>query len=728
MSTYLNMHGVQDKKLKMTFKVPDVVINPKTGREILVRGAEFKNILKQGYYLDPKTYQLKYNPEESVDARYNNVLEGIKSKNGEIIIRDVVKQLYETRDVNGFRVVSLDILENIEERMEHYNPAMRFSPPNFWFLLISEPYQLCRYEIVTFERAVKIAKVIRHKHFDNMIESYTEHLFEKTLCCDMQQHNENCRKICSKYAIEIANIVKEVGYTIPNEFVKGNYFNKFMIASACGRYKIPKYVYELETNILECIQSINGVKSLLPNDSYILQRKIEDFCEIKGYTLGSSQKDGLTQLIESDNLICLYGLPGSGKTTILKIYKSYCDHFNLGIIFCALSGKAVSNIIVNVYDNVTSRNIDLDIGNERDRQNTTVYKDATYIESGKTVGTIHKVFSDITKLKGVKVIVVDESSMIDYDIFTQILRYVKHHFCKLILVGDPLQLPPIGKGCLFADMINMYVGKIDQIKLQGVYRQKEGNLLSTINSFYFNNFNINTHINREKDGTTGGCYLYESSTNDIIKTVDSIINKLHVNISDVMILCASKKPADVLNNHSGAVGVDLYMLNKHIQDTYIPSEEYVNIKSQHRFKIGDILLRLKNKYPCNPDEDVEYNGDMYVIHSIDGYTVTLIRTRDKKQFVVNAYELRNKKVWTLSYAITVHKSQGSQSPYVIVIMPEAHSYMWYTAGRKLLYTAISRAKNECHIIGMERFLQSVYDSNKDILSGFNLGLHSINKK
>jgi exodeoxyribonuclease V alpha subunit len=268
--------------------------------------------------------------------------------------------------------------------------------------------------------------------------------------------------------------------------------------------------------------------------------------------------------------------------------------------------------------------------------------------------------------------------MVDVWLFANLLK-ASRNVKKICIVGDEDQLPSVGPGSVLRDMIASE--QFPLIRLDRIFRQKEGNTI--IQLAHDINHGITEHIGNSKD--TG---LIRCRTQDIreavIRVVSGALEKGY-SMDDIQVLSPM---------YGGAAGIDA--LNKSLQDYFNPADpDKREVRVDYTvFREGDKILQKKNQ----PDDDV-FNGDIGVIAEI----IDASESVDRKTVIVadfqgNFVEYTNEN-WeniTLAYCISVHKAQGSEYP--IVIMPFS-SYMYIMLQRKLIYTAVSRARKSLILIG-----------------------------
>ncbi len=373
------------------------------------------------------------------------------------------------------------------------------------------------------------------------------------------------------------------------------------------------------------------------------------------------------------------GGPGTGKTTIIKTIVDLLKDYKT--ILCAPTGRAAKRMA-----------------------------SATGIEAK----TIHRLLeytnNDLLFIKNeddpldAECIIVDESSMVDINLMIALLRAIVPGTI-LVLVGDVDQLPSIGAGNVLKDIINS--GNIPSIRLQEIYRQEQDSQIIE-NSFKINNgefpiFNL-------KNGDF--FFEYQNNARNAATTIEKLIsvrlpkyyglnNNFDI-INEIQVLSPTKQ---------GECGV--IELNKRIQNVLNPeSEEKEEILySDTIFRVGDKIIQNKNDYNVKYKDIITkeelsgvYNGDIGYIKSINDNSIKIIFD-DSKEVIYGKGDLDN---ISHAYCLTVHKSQGSEFPIVIIPVVSGPKPLLV---RNLLYTAVTRAKNMVVLVGKQEVVKLMIDND-----------------
>ncbi len=388
-----------------------------------------------------------------------------------------------------------------------------------------------------------------------------------------------------------------------------------------------------------------------------------------GITYQEKQKEAIEAFFEND-LMILTGGPGTGKTTIVrgmvelcrKIYPYYT------ITLCAPTGRAAKRM-----------------AELTDCQARTIHSLLGYnMESGKFAKDENDpILADL--------LIVDEFSMVDNLLFYNLLKACGA-VRKIIIIGDSDQLPSVNSGALLRDFIDCDLFKV--VKLEKIYRQKEGSDIITLASDI--RLEQCDEINTENDIRFYQCDPVEARRL-ILQVVERAVNSFDNQFEGFMNVQV------LAPKYKGPNGID--NLNVELQkkfNPYSPAKKQLKV-GYRTFRENDKILQLKNQ----PDDDV-YNGDIGIITEIvpaeedfDGKS-RIIADFDG---VIVEYTSDTFSNIALGYCISVHKSQGSEYPIVIVpILPE-YSFMLQ---KRLVYTAVTRANRNLIMLGnRELFFKAI---------------------
>lgn len=392
-----------------------------------------------------------------------------------------------------------------------------------------------------------------------------------------------------------------------------------------------------------------------------LRRHVELFLdrwqESCQFQLAEGQREAVSQSLQSGMLV-ITGGPGTGKTTVVQAIIRLAEQEGLRIVLCAPTGRAAKRLAETT-----------------ERKAKTIHR--LLVPEGFAGG--RQVFEyNETKQLPADLVIVDEVSMLDMEMLYHLLQALSPR-CRCILVGDADQLPSVGAGAVLHDIIQSEI--LPVVRLQTIFRQKEGGRIVT-NAHLINGGRLPVvnedeefrfvEIEREEQGADVICRLYAAETAEAG-------DKFAVQVLSPMY----KNPCGVDN------------LNAVIQSAVNGPQKG---KGEHKagkmtFRTGDKVMQKQNNY----DKGV-FNGDIGEIFAVQD---DIVYVRYPEQDV--KYEGKEIDEITLAYAITVHKSQGSEYHTVIMTLVNSHGIMLQ---RNLLYTAVTRAKGKVILVGTKAALRT----------------------
>ncbi len=435
-----------------------------------------------------------------------------------------------------------------------------------------------------------------------------------------------------------------------------------------------KSLYLAETIAAQRLHELKSV--FFPKLKNNVDNAILDYQRESNIVLSDRQKDAVKKAVSSKVMV-ITGGPGTGKTTIIKCICYIFERLSLRIKLAAPTGRASKRM-----------------------------KEATGLDSL----TIHRLLeyspgmSSYTRHRNrpldTDVLIVDEFSMVDISLFSRLIDAVPLS-ARMIMVGDIDQLPSVGPGNVLRDIISS--GVISVIELTEIHRQK-GDSFIIKNAHNINNGRpLLLPTRMDKSVLHDFYYIVQDDKQDIIETIvklctDRIPARFRYDpIEDIQVLSPMRvRDLGVTN------------LNRILQDALNTNSTQI-VRGRTIFKVGDKVMQTKNNY----DKDV-FNGDIGRIKSINTDDGTLIIQFDDGKLVT--YEMNELDEILHAYAISIHKSQGSE--YKAVIIP-LHTQHYIMLKRNLLYTAVTRGKKLVIIIGSRKALD-ISIKNSDVLSRYTL--------
>jgi len=429
-------------------------------------------------------------------------------------------------------------------------------------------------------------------------------------------------------------------------------------------YKGKEHGMEHKTRVRKKDEIYDLINSLAPKERIIL-----DDIQIKAIEKAVTEK-----------ILVITGSPGTGKSTILNFVIKIFEKENKSVLLGAPTGRASKRL---------------------------------YETTGKEAKTIHRLLNYNPKLNkflkneknpiNADIVIIDEASMLDIRLMRNLLLAIKPQTC-VIFVGDVDQLPAVGPGNVLSDIISS--GIVPIIELKNIYRQEGESLIIH-----------NAH--KVRDGQFP--YIGKPKNNDFFfiekeepeEVVDLILNLLTRRIPESFNYNPLYDVQVLVPTNKGIVGVN--NLNSKIQDILNFNSQKV-LRGSVQYRLNDKVIQLKNNY----EKDV-YNGDIGFISGIDMEMEEITVNFDGRNV---SYDFSELDEISLSYAISIHKSQGSEFKCVIIPILTSH-YMLLQ--RNLLYTAITRARELAVIVGSKKaigmavnrnIVEKRYTSLKELLRNF----------
>lgn len=439
-----------------------------------------------------------------------------------------------------------------------------------------------------------------------------------------------------------------VTYTLETE-------NKIIIAK--NLYYLTEY-YEAEEDIASNLFALNANNKTPIYDFDTELAKIED--EI-GVRYNEDQKNAIRNALEN-KITIISGGPGTGKTTIINaIVKLYIRLHNLSpmetlgrIALLAPTGRASKKM--SMATTLPAMTIHRYLKWNKDTNNF-------------GVNEFHKSQENL--------IIVDEMSMIDINLFNALLKGIRSNV-QLIMVGDVFQLPSVGPGLILKDLIESELFTF--CPLERIYRQSANSYIPYL-ALEIKNKDLAEDFISQKDDYN---FLEADSKyiKDMIKKICIMSKEKGLTENEVQILAPMYKGENGIDN--------LNIILQELFNPPSPKKEEIKI-GEVTFRVQDKVLQLQNNPDCNV-----FNGDI-------GYIREIKKLGGKKDTMIidfegNKVEYTKEDMWEIkhAYAITIHKSQGSEFPHVILPISRNYYKMLYN---KLIYTGVSRAKKSLIIIG-----------------------------
>ncbi|HIT63119.1 MAG TPA: ATP-dependent RecD-like DNA helicase [Candidatus Ventrimonas merdavium] len=443
--------------------------------------------------------------------------------------------------------------------------------------------------------------------------------------------------------------------------------------------------YYMELNTARMLHDLN-IRGSEPEPE--IRRKLERICAEEQLEPDELQIQAVTEAVNS-GLLIITGGPGTGKTTTINTIIRYFEQEEMEILLAAPTGRAAKRMTEAT-------------GYEARTIHRLLELSGVPGEDGDTAGM--RFARNEENPLDADAIIIDETSMVDIYLMNALLRAVDPG-TRLILVGDVNQLPSVGPGNVLRDMIE--AGCFPVVRLTRIFRQAaESDII--VNAHRINGGEQIPLGKRSKDFL----FIRREQPDQIISAMLTLVREklpgyVHADPFEIQIMTPMRK---------GALGVE--RLNGILQ-------EYLNPKSPDKpekeaggtiYRVGDKVMQIKNNYQIEWEVRGRYgipvdggtgvfNGDIGIIRQINPFAEELTVEFDEGKMV--DYSFKQLEELELAYAITIHKSQGSEYPAVVI---PVHSGPRMLMTRNLIYTAVTRARSCVCLVGLPEMFQAMVDN------------------
>ena len=463
---------------------------------------------------------------------------------------------------------------------------------------------------------------------------------------------------------------------------------KVILKEADGVKRVyPSNYYYMEMNTAKMLHDLNVTYDV--SETGVLHRlaQIEENMDLP---LDGKQREAVVEAVRHGVLV-LTGGPGTGKTTTINAMIHYFESDGADILLAAPTGRAAKRMTETTgYEAQTVHRLLEVSGNPEDEEQ----------KNGFSRNRDNPLETDV--------IIVDEMSMVDLPLMHALLSAV----CvgtRLILVGDRNQLPSVGPGSVLKDIIASKCFPV--VKLTRIFRQA-GESDIVVNAHKINRGEPVILDNKSRDFF----FLKRQDANTIISVVLTLIQKKlpnYVNAEpyDIQVLTPMRK---------GLLGVE--RLNGILQEYLNPPSPSKAEKEygDKKFREGDKVMQIRNNYQIEWEVCTKYgmtvdkglgvfNGDMGIIREINTYAETMTVEFDEHRQV--SYSFQTLDELELAYAITIHKSQGSEYPAVVIPLLQGPRQLY---NRNLIYTAVTRARKCVTLVGSEQVFADMIQNNNEL--------------
>ena len=441
--------------------------------------------------------------------------------------------------------------------------------------------------------------------------------------------------------------------------------------------------YYLELNTAKMLHDLNLSAEI---SEELVQSRLEQIEEETDTTLEDLQKEAVMQAVKN-GLLVITGGPGTGKTTTINVLIRYFESEGLEFLLAAPTGRAAKRMTeATGYEAQTIHRL-------------------LEVSGAPEESTAHTRFErNMQNPLETDVIIIDEMSMVDIFLMHALLSAITPG-TRLIMVGDVNQLPSVGPGCVLKDVIES--GRFPVVRLTKIFRQaSESDIV--MNAHKINNGEHVVLDNKSMDFF----FLKRDDADVIIRVMLTLIQQklpkfVDAHSYDIQVLTPMRK---------GLLGVE--RLNTILQQ-YLNPPAPDKREREHAgglFREGDKVMQIKNNYQAQWEVRGKYgipvdkgvgvfNGDMGIVREINTYAELMTVEFDEGRFV--DYSFKQLEELELAYAVTIHKSQGSEYPAVVIPLLSGPRMLM---NRNLLYTAVTRARKCVTLVGSSQVFYQMIDN------------------
>lgn len=439
------------------------------------------------------------------------------------------------------------------------------------------------------------------------------------------------------------------------------------LPSDCNRENDTVAVYLAKFHLSE-VQAASRIRKLLRSPKAIREidvpKALEWVQDKLSITLAEKQVEAVGSAV-TNKVSVITGGPGTGKTTIIRAILRIYAPLTKRILLAAPTGRAAKRMAETT-------------GFEA----KTIHRLLEYsmAHGGFQKNEEHPLNADL--------VIIDEASMLDLILMHHLLKAIPHG-AVLILVGDVDQLPSVGAGSVLKDIIAS--GAVSVVTLNEIFRQAESSSI-IVNAHKIIKGGMPSLVSKEKDDF----YFFRANEPEeaLVRLVEVVKKRIPQRfgiraLEDIQVLTPMNR---------GAVGTA--RLNEALQEALNPNGFEI-VRGGRKYRIGDKVMQIRNNY----DKEV-YNGDIGVISAIDPEAQSVSVSMDDKEFEYDYSELDE---LVPAYAISIHKSQGSEYPVVVIPVMTQH---YVILQRNLLYTGVTRGKKLVVLVGAAKAIAIAVRNNK----------------
>lgn len=587
--------------------------------------------------------------------------------------REIAQQVEEKKDMRKAMIylqkygITLALSAKI---YEHYGN-------NVYHVMEENPYQIAdKVPGVGFKTADEIARRIGiHTDSDYRIQSGIFYVL-------LQAVGEGHIYLPKQEVLSRAKVLLEIDLQDISDFLMNLAVEKkIVLKETAGEIRVyPTQYYYMELNVAKMLHDLNVHYEIA---DVVIEKRLREIEQNAQLELDDRQRQAVIAAVRNGVLV-LTGGPGTGKTTTINAMIHFFESEGLDIFLAAPTGRAAKRMTeATGYEARTIHRM----------------LELAYVPEDED-SRMHYGKNDENPLEA-DVIIIDEMSMVDLPLMHVLLRAVTVG-TRIILVGDKDQLPSVGAGSVLKDMIQSNCFPV--ITLTKIFRQAEQS------DIVLNAHKINRGVEVVLDNKSRDFFfLKRQDANAIISVILTLIMKklpkyVEADMFDIQVLTPMRK---------GLLGVE--RLNTILQQYLNPPEPAKAEKEygDRVFRVGDKVMQIKNNYQLEWEISTKYglvvdkgigvfNGDIGRITEINTYAETLEVEYEEKKKVRYPFQLLDE--LELAYAVTIHKSQGSEYPAVVIPLLQGPKQLFH---RNLIYTAVTRAKKCVTLVGSDVTFQEM---------------------
>lgn len=602
----------------------------------------------------------KYGPDTidilSTDPDKLRKVEGV----GQVKLREIKKSWAEHEDIRELIIFLQE--HNISTTLA--TKIYQQYGKNSFHVLKTNPYQAC-HDIwgIGFRTADQIAlKLGMSPTAPERVKAYIVYLMEKD---NEQGHvftleNDLNQACCGELEVSQERAEEALAALISEKLVVTE-------DTPAGRAVYLPFYQKAEDDVAHYLEKLVSFSGEAPD--FDVDEAIGEVEKGMGIRFSPLQRQAIRESIHT-NILVITGGPGTGKTTIIKAVVDIFGRWERAVLLAAPTGRAAKRL---------------------------------FEATGKEAKTLHRTLEFIPKLGKFRrdegyplkadALIIDEFSMVDLPLMYHLLKAVPR-WMRLILVGDKDQLPSVGPGTLLRDIIES--GRVPVVRLDEIFRQERESLI-VLNAHRVNH-GQKLVFPEKGDRDADFYFMYKEDAEEAFQTIMSLCSS---RIPQKLKLDPLSPQIQVISPmYRGLVGVD--NLNRELQKKLNPLSDGLQVGNRE-FRLRDKVMQIRNNY----DKDV-YNGDIGSIKDFDKKSFTVVVDFAGRS-VAYAREAMNELVH--AYAISVHKSQGSEYQAVVIPLMTQHYIMLQ---RNLFYTALTRAKKLSCVVGSYKALHIAIQNDKPV--------------